>query len=67
MWIRQQKSLAIQHELCRLITMKKEKSVSINITITPERLAKLDAHAKENDRSRSATIGRLIDRGLGAK
>ena len=44
---------------------RKPKATTINVSITPERLAKLDAYAVEKGWSRSQTLARLLDRAIG--
>ena len=41
------------------------KSTTVNVSITPERLAKLDAYAADKGWSRSQTLARLLDRAIG--
>ena len=43
---------------------RKSKATSINVSISPDRLAELDAYAAEKGWSRSATLARLIDRAM---
>jgi len=43
------------------------KSTTVNVSITPERLAMLDTYATEKGWSRSQTIARLLDRALTPK
>jgi metal-responsive CopG/Arc/MetJ family transcriptional regulator len=39
-------------------------TIPITITITPDLLARVDAAARDDDRSRSSAIRRILDRGL---
>lgn len=46
---------------CYLLRMTEQRTVRVTISLTPERLAKLDRVARSNSRNRSNTIARMID------